>query len=147
VNDKEKKLDFSRTLLPAAVLITAVLLAGSIFPQSASSKAGKCRAPMPKLRNECVNATKESDAHGIPVLKLTNICSEVLRVKVCDGPDGNYDNHGCDASTINPSKIARFGLRERGTFTYWVGSYEERSGVDNIDPATGGPGDTPCSGK
>jgi hypothetical protein len=116
--------------------------------EGSSSKAGKCRAPMPHLRNDCVVTSNESDPRdGMPVFKITNVCSEELRVKVCDGPDATYDNHGCEASTMEPSKSSRHGLRNRGTFIYWAGSYEEASGVDNIDPATGGPGFTTCSAK
>jgi hypothetical protein len=124
----------------------------SAASRDSSSKTGKCSSPMPHLRNDCVVTSNESDPRdGMPVFKITNVCSEELRVKVCDGPDGNYDNHGCYAETIQPSKSSRYrsrdSLRSRGTFNYWAGSYEERSGVDNIDPATGGPGLTTCSAK
>lgn len=116
-------------------------------PDATPSTDLRCSAPMPTLRNECVTQSNETSREGVLGLQLTNICSDTLRVKVCDGPDGNYDNHGCDAATIRPSKSSRFGLRGRGTFQYWVGSFEDVAGVDNIDPATGGPGKRACSAK
>lgn len=115
---------------------------GSTPASGSTASPSSCEVPMPThLRNDCVNASYERDDHGIQLLRLTNICSEVVRVEVCDGPDATDGNYGCGGGDIQPSKFFRIGLRGRGTFKYWAatGELQDRIRVDNIDPATGGP--------